>query len=74
MTDVADEIRKTIQGVGARHPLDPDEAYRKLHAHVWGVLIDAHRALTQRDGAILEQDVRILNVVTAWMEDVRGRR
>jgi hypothetical protein len=78
MTDVADSIRKAVDGLNPPRPanpaVNPDEAFRRLRAHVRGVLIDAHRALSQRDGAWTEADDRLLDVTAHWLEQVRDRQ
>jgi hypothetical protein len=79
MSDVAEDIRKATEQVRAQRPTlaapptDAEAAFRKLRAHVRGVMIDAHRALTQRQGAWAEGDDRLIDVVSTWLEDVRGR-
>ena len=74
MSDVAEDIRKATEKIRLQSaPTDPEAAFRKLRAHVRGVMIDAHRALTQRQGAWSEGDDRLIDVVSTWLEDVRGR-
>lgn len=67
---VEDGIAKQVAGM--RTPDDTEAAFRRLRAHVRGVLIDAHHAL----GPIpwTEADDRIIDVIAHWLDDVRGRR
>jgi hypothetical protein len=71
MTDIADEIRKAVSPPGQ---IDPETAFRRLRAHVRGVLIDAHRALApQQPGSWTESDDRMLDIIASWLDDVAAR-
>jgi hypothetical protein len=79
MTDVADDIRKAVAEtrVGTAPPAafrnqtrEPDEDFMKLRAHVRGTMIAAKHQLVP-GGEWLVTDDRILDVITAWLENNR---
>jgi hypothetical protein len=68
-SDVADDIRKAVQ---ARTPQDSlDEDFRILRAEARGMLIRVHRELTNGGPWRVNED-RILDIVTVWMDQLRG--
>ena len=72
MTDIADEIRQAVQRPTVS-TTDAEAAFRKLRAHVRGVIIDTHRAMGQGQGHWTEVDDRVLDVVSNWIESLKSR-
>jgi hypothetical protein len=71
--DIGDSIRRITEGLTARP--ESDIAFRGIRARVRGVMIDAHRALSQgMESRWTEADDRMLDITAAWLDDVRGRK
>ena len=69
MTDIAEQIKaKVNEGRGLRSVEDP--SFKLVRANLRGALIIAHRQLTH---TWTEQDDQLLDVVTAWLEQLRTR-
>lgn len=66
-------LEEQIRAAVRRPQPDNEEAYRTLRATVRGTLIQAHRELIGPSFEWLATDDRMLDIVTAWLEQCRDR-
>lgn len=68
MNSIEDDIKNAVVP-----PRQDDEAFRLLRAGVRGTIIQAHRELTGPTFEWLATDDRIMDIVTAWLDQCRSR-